>query len=88
MLARRGAARSITPTMSNSSKVRSTAASAAATAEGGSASAASAAASGLIPANRATSATVACFTPSQMQLIVFAAATRVSHCLFFRNARI
>ena len=75
LLARRGAARSITPTMSNSSKVRSTAASAA-TAEG--TRAPPPPPSGLIPANRATSATVACFTPSQIRLIVFAAATRVS----------
>ena len=51
-------------------------------------SAPAAATSGETPSSPAMSATVAWWMPSHMNDTALAAATRVSHCLFFRNPRI
>ena len=91
-----GAAVSRTPTMSNSSNLRLTSASESSSpglALGSALTAASlsapaAASSREIPSSLAMSATVAWWIPSHMNDTALAAATRVSHCLFFRNPRI
>ena len=87
LAARSGAARSSTPTMSNSAKARSPAASSSSSLVGFRCAARSIACSGEMPSSRAMSATVACFTPSQMCAMVRADATRVSQFLCFRNPR-
>jgi hypothetical protein len=74
--------------MSNSANARSPAASSSSSVVGCRCAARSTACSGETPSSRAMSATVACFTPSQMCAMVRADATRVSHCLCFRNPRI
>eukprot|EP00982_Pelagococcus_subviridis_P002688 20671-Pelagococcus_subviridis.AAC.2 len=79
--------------MSNSSNVKSAASPASAFSEPpdggfGRFAASARAASAVVPSSFATSSTVACEIPEHTCEIVLAAATRVSHCLFFKRYRI